>query len=535
MNRRTHLLAFGLAALCVLVLLLIRSDPAPPERQTITSGGTSSQQELLPVGDRLEPSRSSTLIEATVRVHDSHLEPIEGALIAIGDAVSQPLLSTEATGIAQFPIEGVTTITVRHPSFPPETPTVSFENRVAHVVLTGAAEVQGTLRFPVDSSPIAGVHVLALPAGLAGTVSELITHPEVIVTDSDDSGRFRLQGLEPGRSYTFYAGGRGFVSVGRERAVAGGESRVEVVLDHALGALVSYQEPSGLPVRIPTTLSSSAKISCSARKGLVRTNPFDLASALSGVPIELASVPTATVLFYRAAELVESTVYLRGSLPGYEHLEEELQLSPVDDSGIRSSILYATPRTTSRGSVRIVLSSPTLETNGDGGTHPIGWVRFKSSDGEDLEFELRSTSTSLEELPAGTYQASLTLAARKTWEPIALGSRLVIGADPAEATWDLSSTGSVRFEPLDQNGSPYTGPLSLGIVRRLDGGVLSETEPLPPEVIRTSIDYHAPPYTARAVPAGTFSILLGGPQGPAVRNVTVRPGQDSLVRLQLRK
>jgi hypothetical protein len=385
---------------------------------------------------------------------------------------------------------------------------------VVELMLSNAGVLGGQVKEPSGRPVSAGVEVLAVRANLVNSFLREQAAPTVEPgrvgrTRTDDQGRFRLEGLEPGGEYTLWAHGQGLGTPTPQRSITGQED-LELIVWPVYGLALNFVESSGQPARISEHLQdlrhSRVQWFTPDSTPLHPESPVVLGL---GLPSGLTTTGPGRLFLVAAPEFSSAGLGLRYAcnMPGYEPIELELSLQPLSLG--RLARLEVVLRPTASGLGRLIVVA--RDQDAAPRALPDGRLILRRPGlpvAESLEF-VHSAEPSgvleLDAIPLGPFELNwFSTASTLSWPEGPTPPQLVeIVADGSVVEMLLQPTYSLEIIPTLDDGRSWRGSLSVrfgpadkvlpdGEGGRVERDVVFRTLDGPPYLLEdlTKPDYH---------------------------------------------
>lgn len=505
----------------------LSSDP----RSTLDSSGRSNafQSILLPA-----PSPTTT---CDLVVIDEALRPIRGAAIhVLGDPAQELLGTTNDQGELRVATSRIAAraLVVSHPSFAVtrsqvgEAPPARLEIRLsAHAVLSGRVVDSEGMPVPESCWVIAWTDARSPDMEQVRAARDGSSVEDLFVRPVDAQGRFEIDGLRRGATYTVSAASEHALCVRARKGVRAPEAALELRVDWTYGVLVRLLESGGRELRTsPFLFGRGPSWQCHD----------DAAKPLHSLPAEcgvttwgdaaserLASQHEKQLLFV-APRRVERLGPIEYSVevPGYERAQANFSAAQMSSSVV-AHVISLTPTVTNFGSVltRFTGVVPELRT----ALKPdniVGLVYLIDQRSETWSFAVRARDLDGYELrgvPFGTYRAWFEVRDGAVHAPLdGRPLEIVVAEQPASFVGDLGRSGGALFDVVEGDGSKYTGALRI----RVDDLAMSDT---------FFDGFDSAPYVLPALPPVNFRVTIV--ELPGIDAQSIEPVDVSIASQQV--
>lgn len=432
-----------------------------------------------------------------LHVVDPGGKPVPGARVERRQAEREPWTSVGTTGpsgdLAVGPEEvGGRTLRAWTPGFlAAEEPVPSEPPGRIVLRLRRGRSLEGIVRWRDSGTSVgAGYQVLLFPHGsnpgpararraLAGE-----TGPDLLVGETDEEGRFSVQGVPPARRWYAIAGGpEGWNTKGwdvLEPGVIG-----DLSVDAVYAAVLEVRDADGGYPWIDPSMGPDVTI-WSEREDIETAGASSSSPIYAFLPEECASLTRGNrrlyrpVLFARSARGLGGTVPLQVavSIPGYENQSLQVLLPSIAE-GCSHEVISLQRITDCWGELDLYLDENVTKPRGpreprNGAVQARLWIRSLTGK-RSLTYAVRHpcpTPLRIGPMPCDRYLVSLTMeqGPGHSLEPAEV--EIVEGA-VAEAALVTTPTGSIEVLIEDANGDPYPGGALVLVLRDGAGDMLA--------------------------------------------------------------
>ena len=362
--------------------------------------------------------------------------------------------------------------------------------------------------------------------------------PSVARATTDERGEFRIVGLARNAKYALFAGGPSWLMEQPKLDIACDVEPVALIVEHVLAVtFIVRDKGTGQPLLMSPESWKATRLTRGIESSAQRTLPFagTVSAFLAGVPFAAERAPRNRVTHIVVGDDDSKTagpIVVRITVPGTSEVEARAVATSIEH-GIPEVDVWVPYSDVKRGSLRVVfIGEPT------GGwraaQHAVSplQLRMESGDGKGLVYSMAEPTTTdlvLRDIPVGDYTAWFVAHGAGFRFPAIAESTLPVTIREeveAQLAIDLTGTGSIDFDVVDEQGRPFEGLLRY-VLRRL--------EPTPHEAIG---GIRAPPYSMSCLAPGMYEVesVLLTPSASSERNSNrfeVRIGETTKVGIRI--
>ncbi|MCP3915284.1 MAG: carboxypeptidase regulatory-like domain-containing protein [bacterium] len=295
-------------------------------------------------------------------------------------------------------------------------------------------------------------------------------------TRSDEQGAFKFVDLERGRRYTLSAGNQGYITVEPARLVAVGASAVDLVLQPIYGGVLRIRTSDGQVPRLDGGLGRGTSFTWKGFRYVRRASAGLIAAGVDPAWVEESNRYDQLYVFTTTGTQQSRSAHFSLALPGYEPTgERELPYSALLD-GLSVHDVVVEEVAAEWGSLEVLFvggsvdKTPTngLRPAGDGGGELILTPMEEQRAVPYLKYRFGRQSAEgvvIDSVPAGVYGAEYKGGYKTFRFPPSEENVFVTVRDEEQAQLviDLTGSGSVELQALDQKGQPVTGQLVVAL------------------------------------------------------------------------
>jgi len=383
------------------------------------------------------------------------------------------------------------------------------------LTLSKAVSLVGKVVRTDGTPPLHPVRVLAWPKSVDWSAVELYEHleepdnwPELLISRTDDLGRFQFTEATPSLSYRVTAGGEGYVPVKDPLPVRPFEP-VRIEVSNLYGILVAFFGPDGAPLQTFPRLGGEGPVF-----GIVGHSRGTL--AIFGKQIVAAGLPADDLFrnafmfsFYYAADEKLSAhkpiASLSCRIPGYKRISETFSLPRIrKELPVRTITLV--PTVSSWGSLTLRFHVPNPEWFLPSGSfYGPGRIILYSESGERSDLAVKeffSGPKRFEGIPSGVYRVRFRSSDDFRWYfPEDGPARLEIGPESPKEPFviDLTGTGLLSASLTGAAGKSYHGKADFTLKSEENGSL-------------ADFNFRRSPYLMKTLPPGRYEVILYFPQ-----------------------
>jgi len=402
-------------------------------------------------------------------------------------------------------------LVARAPGFRPGQTRVP-EKASARIVLTleAGTTLLGRVAAPAGES-LEGLAVLAWPRGQAPTprsaAAAVAGDPRQLLARTDAGGRFRLDGVQPGRVHGLVAAGRGLFSPETVFGTPGEECVVPVL--PGFGAVVKILEADGGPLLCAYSVNGVGPSFWLDEQRAHALSTRDPVVGLGGIPLELCDPRarySSRLLLYCVDSMAGflGPVYFKVAPPGYRRVERELLLPRIRDR-LQELRIPVPAESDCWGTLEVDFIGVPPKADVADSMSGLGQLQLLGAAGTKRRFsigvrDLHETRETFEHLPCGIYDLRFVLLSGfgmfPPYEEPALRVQITHGVRTRTSV-DLSGLGSLVITARDARGHPYSGRLIVRLLRKDPRG-------------EDFIGFYHGPYVLTCLPPGDYEICPTG-------------------------
>lgn len=384
------------------------------------------------------------------------------------------------------------------------------EGETIHISLESGSAIYGKIVSSTPGIDLSEYSVFAWDSRCPPSRSEWLewfkgNPTQILVSKSDSTGFFRLDGLDPATSFSLMAGGMGEISIPGLFDIEPQGQTVEIEVEPIYGCRVQVFTPDGMGLdSTPSTMANYYSLSQEAVPGEVLSagDPRLLIAGIDGPMLDWSSALLSPYIFMLASsdfpDEPPGPIECRFDVLGFERLSTRVELSPIS-SGIRLYSISLEPSFVNQSQIEFVFEhSQAVYDVRPSTSGPVGYLLLNSSDGWQFEYEVSSFDNSflISGVPYGEYSFQLRLLSRF---PSHLGQKkqysgkLNLGQAEHSATIDISDLGGIEIQFVNPDGSTFYGPVDLSLASIASGAVYPYT-------------FSRAPYLISGLPSDTYRL-----------------------------
>ncbi len=453
---------------------------------------------------------------------------IEGATVSLLGASerSRPLGATDANGslalvglheVTPAHAGGILQLSVGHEDYVSRVvDLVTVPAAGLRLVLEAGAALFGTVLLPDGSA--AGSDVLVVVSSHNWLTPDIIE--SLLAADeprgwrlagTDDSGCFRVGGLESDRPYHVWAASASGVSPVVTNGVRPDESPIIVGLNYAWGLKLKLCNSRGVGIEASTRYFLSGReesaVKFDGRKVVMLPRHF---MRLAGFGRDVVQTsPDSRVLLAVSAEPVAPVIAVSLEPPGYQRLEQDLVMRPLSVLGAPVQVMLQ-QACRGFGVLQIALVGTRCLSSGS----TTAGFRLQLVDGmgsrTDYMINVNADPFVVMGVPYGSYEARIInpvtgLAIPPKGAPPA---QVVVGETPAVLECNLSQYAELTVDIVGEDGASYVGPISVVLTK---GSLAPDRAGFRGQ--SDSYSFSRRPYVLHGLAPGSYSVSVAGPAG----------------------
>lgn len=456
----------------------------------------------------------------SVSVEDQRGQPVDECSVFIDDGAGVTLHgATDSEGRIQIhaPPPGAE-VTCRASGYATRTLALldhHLQKGSVTIQLVPGAEIHG--RVVLQSGEVLGgrVRLAVVPAdSLAPSTwfSRSADNPRANLCDSDESGNFRVGGLDPRREYAVLCAGAGYISTNPPVLARPDSGAVEVPVQCVYGLRLLLRDEDGAPPRTDPDLEWTDRTTLLVRDSKATSlvsRYHECALAEYDSPDRLERWGNEITLLYSHPEELDGIGPVEAKIhrPGYEEVHFKTYVERMSGRQLPEQLIRMKDDGSGFGKLTITTSGfdSTEPAQQSQSVEPAATLRLTDHMGEVMQINLWSleNSTFSVDVPEGDYTARLLspFKFRHSSLDVPIPVSVVAGAD-SHITLDLSGMRRLQIRLFDQAGLEHRGSVVLRI--RVGSNKFRH------------IRFRQAPYVLEGVPAGQLSLTaICGTEFPA--------------------